>query len=450
MSERKNFILCTDVILHDPSCFTKFKGNNVYIPDFVIKELETIRENNVRKMSDISVFQAKEAFSKLKPYLNGNLQKTISNDGMKLEDDINLRIVKTDNKDVLSLAQNYNKETGNKFIIISKKESIRIDAAFKEIEAEDYKYDRVLEEQITSTKDIILNENKYAGLFYPEDDILSEYASNLFPNMFVRFHNTVINPETAILKRFKGNKFVNLSEEYREFCSIKHRNVEQQIAFELLSDKSVECVTIAGGAGSGKTIVSIAAGIQQTIIEPKYDKIIYVRPTDVAQGALPGDLYDKLKPWMMPFFDSLRVILTKSELALNKSLYKEAFDYDEKSKLIIEEVVKKLIDNEKLELQTFDYMRGRTFHNCFIIIDEAQQFTPHIAKLLLTRSGEGSKFVMIGDPSDNQIDNSTVDPRSNGLVYIAAKMRPTEASGHITFSKIERSKLAAIADELLQ
>ncbi|MDD3303709.1 MAG: PhoH family protein [Clostridia bacterium] len=457
----KHYILATDVLKHDPLSFKKFVGNHVYILSETTKYFSDIVEFPKRH-TDIAVFQAKEALIRLKEAINGNSKKTVLPAGLLLKDvNVTLHIVKCNKpisaqSDILTFANELKVKYPNESVIlVSKTLNTRLDCDFANITAQDYKNDKVYEEEISPYfQKVVLSDEKYIKL---QQDIstfsVKDLGISLFPNCFLEVY-CESDKATPIFIKYDGKHFVNLSHRYNDFAGIKPKNTEQKFVFDLLGDKNVELVTITGSAGSGKTILSVAAALQLAIKDGLYDKIIYVKPTlpaDDGQGYLKGDLYDKLRPYMMSFFDSLSVILTKNE-ASNKVYRKfldSAFDANDKTPIDVEKFAKNLIDRQLLELTCFSYMRGRNIRNSIVIVDEGQQTTPFIAKLMLTRISENAKFVFIGDPSDNQIDTTSVDPRSNGLVYLAARLKNSPITGHVSLKAVERGKLAELADEML-
>lgn len=230
------------------------------------------------------------------------------------------------------------------------------------------------------------------------------------------------------------------------------------MAFELLMDPDIHFVSITGGAGSGKTILSTAVALQKVIEENVYRKIVFVRPVIPAGndiGFLPGTEEEKLRPWMGSFYDAIENLVdykyssrkVKDKNGKNKrngeNVEKENPEFN------VDDFIDQFRRQGAIETKTLTYMRGRTFSDSLVIVDEAQEITPHLAKLMLTRAGFGSKFVFIGDPSDNQIDNILVDAKSNGLVYAVEKMKPFDITGHVTLNQVERSPLAKLAEKYM-
>ena len=229
------------------------------------------------------------------------------------------------------------------------------------------------------------------------------------------------------------------------------------MAFELLMDQSIDFVSISGGAGSGKTILSTAVALQKVIEQGVYRKIIFVKPVVPAGhdiGFLPGTEEDKLRPWMGSFYDAIESLMDlkdnskKERSKASKNRKGEDIEV-KKCEIFVEEFIEQFRRSGAIETKTFTYMRGRTLTDAVVIVDEAQQTTPNLAKRMLTRAGFNSKFVFIGDPTDNQIDNTLVDAKSNGLVYTIEKMKPFDITGHVTLKQVERSPLAKLAEKYM-
>jgi PhoH-like ATPase len=243
---------------------------------------------------------------------------------------------------------------------------------------------------------------------------------------------------TAMARAFpQHNKIVSLSTTRQGFSGcwgIKPRNKEQHFALDALLDDNIKLVTLLGKAGTGKTLVALAAGLQKTTEEQVYNKLLVARPIfplgkDV--GYLPGSMEDKLNPWMQPIFDNVEFLmgLSTADRRRGRRSYRE------------------LIDMGVLQIEALTYIRGRSIPNQYIIIDESQNLTPHEVKTIITRVGQGTKVVLTGDPY--QIDNPYVDADSNGLSYVINKFKGIDIAATVTLSKGERSKLAEIASNLL-
>jgi len=201
--------------------------------------------------------------------------------------------------------------------------------------------------------------------------------------------------------------------------------------------------------------MSTAVALKKVIEQGLFRRVIFVKPVIPAGddiGFLPGTEEEKLKPWMGSFYDAVENLMdAKDKAKKDKIIEKKGKKIDEhevkRTQVTVDNFIEKLRKNGQIETKTFTYMRGRTLSDALVIVDEAQQTTPHLAKLMLTRAGFGSKFVFIGDPSDNQIDNTLVDEKSNGLVYTIEKMKPFDITGHVTLEHVERSQLSKLAEK---
>ncbi|MFH1645869.1 MAG: PhoH family protein [Candidatus Omnitrophota bacterium] len=255
------------------------------------------------------------------------------------------------------------------------------------------------------------------------------------PNEFILLEDEVDEKNTA-LARFnsENNRFESTLHGGEEVWGVKARNREQVIAQELLLDDRIQLVTMVGPAGTGKTLLALAAGLKKVMHDGVYDRMLISRPImplgrDI--GYLPGTKEEKLENWMEPIFDNLEYILTMHRKKDKPHLH----------------TIQDLVKTGMVEMEALTYMRGRSIPKQFIIIDEAQNLTPHEVKTIITRTGSHAKMVLTGDPY--QIDNPYLDSSSNGLTYCIEKMKNQPMFGHITLTKSERSRLASIAAEIL-
>ena len=258
----------------------------------------------------------------------------------------------------------------------------------------------------------------------------SMVKEKLYPNQFLLLISSS-NPKKSAICRFSDHKSplkpINVKE-YSKSWGVVPRNKEQTFAYDLLFDDDVPLVSLIGRAGSGKTLMAIAAGLEQTVgfAERKYKKIVVSRPVQPMGkdiGFLPGTMEEKMLPWLMPIHDNLEFILG------NKNQIKSYFE------------------KGQIEVEAITYIRGRSISNAFIIIDEAQNLTAHEVKTIITRVGENTKIILTGDIE--QIDNIYTNETSNGLTYAIEKFKHAELAGHITFKKGERSKIATLASKVL-
>lgn len=436
----KIFVLDTNVILHDYTCIYQFQDNDVILPITVLEELDKFKRGN-----DLINFQARE-FTRLldeivgdelfnggKPLGQGKGKLRIET-GKPFSDELKASF-KEDIPDhrILSIADYIAKSyPRRRTVLISKDINLRMKAKSLGIQSEDYKTDQVTDEHILD-KTVTTFDNFDDGLI----DTLYNQGSFAQKDVGKDF-----NPEANECFIFRGNsssalaRFDARSEriyrvEKKSAYGIKPRNAEQTFSLNMLMDPEVKLMALTGKAGTGKTLLALAAAIEQ---HRQYEQILLARPIVALSnrdiGYLPGDASEKISPYMQPLFDNLAVI-------------KHTFNPRSNEYQLIEEMVKE----ERLNITPLAYIRGRSLSNAFFIIDEAQNLTPHEIKTIITRAGEGTKMVFTGDLQ--QIDSPYLDMKSNGLAYMTDRMRNQELFAHINLVKGERSYLAELASNLL-
>lgn len=451
---RKNYVLDTNVLLHDPGCIRNFKGNNVVLPIVVLEEIDSLKTRE-----GLCGCQARSAARELSGLMEGKTRQSIQS-GIGLEEGITLRIEmngyhhmadmtdeldlsKNDNRILLTILHIQKSTPETPAILVSKDICMRLKAEAFGIAAEDYETDRIaLEDFYRGCSTATLSEKDIAGIY--DGGLPCPKRIKVFPNQFllIRARET---PAHTVLARCDGEKLVPLQYENRSAWGLTPLNLEQKMAFELMMDDSVKFVSITGGAGSGKTILATAVALEKVVEQHLYRKIIFVRPVIPAGediGFLPGNEEEKLRPWMGSFYDAIESLT----YAGRGRKARRAAAEDATS---VDAIIENLRTSGLIDMKTFTYMRGRTLDDAIVIVDEAQETTPHLAKLMLTRAGEHAKFIFVGDPTDNQIDNIMVDSHSNGLVYLVDKLKNSRLTGHITLSQVERSALARLAEESL-
>jgi len=436
----KYFVLDTNVLIHNPQALNSFADNNVVIPMTVIEELDTFKSASDKKgmhsrqvLREIDSLVKKDAITKGARMKNGGTlwikmsAEKIQLPGMSLE--------KNDNK-ILSVAKEI-QEQGGVVFFISKDLNARIKAEALGIKARDYEKQQVEYTSLyTGWKDAAVNKDIIAEVY--REGKFKPKGFTLLENQYCRLLADKESKTSAICRY---NFIDGVLEPLTEKCDamgITPLNMEQRFAMDLLLNPSVSLVTLVGQAGSGKTLIAIATALAQTIDKkPLYEKILIARPIipmgkDI--GYLPGDKEQKLSYWMQPIFDNLSFIMKRSKSdANNKDTAEEAVQYLLKTKII--------------EIEALTYIRGRSIPNQFMIVDEAQNLTPHEVKTIISRAGEHTKIVMTGDP--DQIDNPYLDANSNGLTYAVERLKGKSLFGHILLSKSERSPLASLAVENL-
>lgn len=436
---RKTFIIDTSVLIHDPECIYSFTNNEVCIPIFVIIELDDLK---ISKRSNVaySARTASRTLVSIQEY--GSLNDP---DGIHLEEeDIIVRVIgSTNGVGVKSLQESNNprkmdlwilqcaldlqEEIGeeSEVILVSKDMNMRILAEAEGLIAQDYESDKVPVETLYSGFREIGEQDFCETLYVPnveisakekiEDSILNEFylAESSNKNFLMRNVGGVLK---AIPKEFN--------------VSIEWRNQEQRMALDILLDESISLVSLVGKAGTGKTFLALACAMAQ--LHSPYEKIILSKPTvDMGRGIgfLPGDLDEKLAPWMQSYFDNLDQLIPGTA---DKGTY---FTGGKKTKNWTY-----LIDTDTLQIQPINSIRGRSISKAIMIIDEAQNLTPHEVKTLITRAAEGTKIILSGDPF--QVDDPFLDQNSNGLTYVTQRMKGSEIFATVFFTEGVRSRLA--------
>ncbi|MEK5256219.1 MULTISPECIES: PhoH family protein [Paenibacillus] len=441
----KIFVLDTNVLLHDPNSIFSFKEHEVVIPAVVLEEIDSKKRNadeigrNARTVSRLL-----DGLREL-----GHLHSGVELEhGGKLKVELNHRSfvkvqemfgeVSNDNR-ILAVALNYLIEEKEKpdprpVVLVSKDVLVRIKADVLGITPEDYLSDRTgdLNELYTGYQSLqvhpALIDEYYSHRSLTVKQLALSYP--LYPHEFVILKDEIGTGKSALLKvNSDATRLEPLYLGNDSVWGISARNAQQRMALELLLNDEIPLVTITGKAGTGKTLLALAAGLFKVEDEHKYKKLLIARPVvpmgkDI--GYLPGEKDEKLRPWMQPIYDNLEFLFDT----------KKAGDID-----------KILMGLGSIQVEALTYIRGRSIPSQFIIIDEAQNLSRHEVKTIVSRAGEGSKVILMGDPE--QIDHPYLDAASNGLSYIVEKFKQQGISGHITLEKGERSRLAQLAADLL-
>ena len=435
----KHFVLDTNVLIHDPRAIFQFADNEVVIPIFVIEEIDNFKKEasergrNAREMArQLDSLRADGArLSDGAPLPNGGRLRVAS-----AARSVPTTLRESQIADHLILMVALDVRDANKndpTIFVTKDVNLRIRADSLGLTAVDFEGERIdIDELYTGMIELPVTAADVDTFFAQNTLPLTE--ANLKANEYVLLRDRE-NPSHSALGRFDaaGKKLVPLRKLRDGVWGIRPRNKEQHCALDLLLCDDVKLVTLVGKAGTGKTMLAIAAGLQKVVEEQLYSKMLVSRPIfplgrDV--GYLPGDIQEKLNPWMQPIYDNVEFLM-----GLSKTERKSGRSYQE------------LIDMGYIEIEPLTYIRGRSIPNQFIIIDEAQNLTPHEVKTIITRVGEATKVVLTGDPY--QIDNPYVDATSNGLTTVVEKFKGEPVAGHVTLSKGERSPLAELASNVL-
>jgi PhoH-like ATPase len=437
----KIFVLDTSVLLFDHNALSNFQDNDIVIPITVLEELDNFKIGN-----DTKNFEAREVIRYLdKLSENKNLHEWIHQgtkkgrikiyNGNNKVMEVNAESVyggeKNDHK-ILNVALILSKENKkSKVVLVTKDINLRIKAKALGIDAEDYRTGKVEDMDNVSEGTFALNtldakiiQEIYAKSFVKENNILN---GNKVANGYYVLNNCT---QSALVRYDESSDCICKVDKTYAY-GIKPKNAEQTFAIDALLNDDIKLVALQGVAGTGKTMLALAAALEQM---GNYEKIILTRPivplSNKDIGFLPGDADDKISPYMMPLWDNLNFI---------KSQHKE------KSKK--SSIVDQLKSEGKLEVTALTFIRGRSLSNVFFIVDEAQNLTPHEIKTIITRAGEGTKIVFTGDV--HQIDTPYMDERSNGLTYIIDKLKGQALFAHIKLEKGERSELANLANKLL-
>ena len=431
----KTFVIDTNVLIHRPDAFMSFRDSMVIIPLWVFEELDNLKRDHAgRGRSARQAIRYINEFTK-----RGNLQDGVKlpsggtlkvgfGQNARIPDD--LSIDKMDNKIILcalSLMQE-----GNDVFFVSKDINARIKAAVLGIKAVDYEKNKVsMEHLYDGVVESTIGDEQLTS--FQMSGRLAWDERPLFPHQYVLFRQEKEENKTLhIGRRLENEDLLKYVESWQEpIMGIKPLNVKQRMAFDLLMDDSIPLVTLVGKAGTGKTLLAMAAALKKTLEEKQYSRVLVSRPIiPMGQdlGYLPGQKQAKMSHWMQPVFDNLEFIIDSAKQQNLKS-------------------IDQLLNNKVMEIEAITYIRGRSLPRQYIIIDEAQNLTPHEVKTIVSRAGDGSKVVLTGDPY--QIDSPYLDAESNGLTYLVEAFKGQTLAGHISLAKSERSPLAELAAELL-
>ncbi|HVR64850.1 MAG TPA: PhoH family protein [Polyangia bacterium] len=435
----KHFVLDTNVLIHDPGAMLHFADNEVVIPIFVLEEIDQFKKEasergrNAREVARVLDRLRKEGAR----LADGALLES----GGRLRVASAARAVPTTLREsqiadhlILMVALDVrDAHPDEPTIFVTKDVNLRIRADALGLTAMDFEGERIdISELYAGIVELPVTGADVDAFFASGALELSQ--ASLYPSQYVLLRDPE-TPSHSALGRFDGaaKKLVPLRKLRDGVWGIRPRNKEQHCALDLLLADDIKLVTLVGKAGTGKTMLALAAGLQKVVEEQIYSKLLVSRPIfplgrDV--GYLPGDLEQKLNPWMQPIYDNVEFLM-----GLSKSERKSGRSYQE------------LIDMGFIEIEPLTYIRGRSIPNQFIIVDEAQNLTPHEVKTIITRVGEATKVVLTGDPY--QIDNPYVDATSNGLTTVVEKFKGEALAGHVTLSKGERSPLAELASNVL-
>lgn len=439
---RKTFVLDTNVILHDSTCLTQFKHHSIVIPITVLEELD-----NFKKGNQSTNFHAREFLRSLdalggegmfdRGIVVGPKHGTVR---VQLEREFhpdlehNFGHTKPDHL-ILNCAYTLAKESKNgRVVLVSKDVNLRLKAKAVGLASEDYTSDQVkdLSKLYSGTRSVEDLDSSLIDTLYANSGL--EAAMLGLERPLLANENLILrNHQKSALARFHAGDGTVRRVTKSHVFGVAPRNVEQTFALGVLCDPEIPLVSLSGTAGTGKTLLALAAALEQ---RRNYRQIFLARPivplSNKDMGYLPGEMKAKLDPYMQPIYDNLGVIMNHNGNGEGKSASQQ---------------IQQMLEDEKLTVSALSYIRGRSLNRIFFIVDEAQNLTPHEVKTIITRAGEGTKIVFTGDIY--QIDHPYLDAQSNGLSYLIEKMQGQPLYAHVTLEKGERSELAQLASDLL-
>jgi len=441
--EKKIFILDTSVILFESNSILNFDEHDIGIPITVLEELDNFKKGNdiknfearefIRLMDKLAKDQMLHRWNPINGKGKGNFKVLMDTGGVGISDANKIfNEDKADHRILNSALQTQKEEKGRKVILISKDINLRLKAKSLGLQAEDYTTGKVQNlSSLYTGKTLVDNvapdmiDLLYSKGYCQPGDLLKDFSP-------VKNHYYILKSgKKSVLAFFNSANGMIEHVEKKPAYGIKPRNAEQAFAIHAVLKPEIKLVTMQGVAGTGKTLIALAASMEQ---KREYKQIYLARPivplSNKDIGYLPGDIKSKLNPYMEPLWDNLKFIQNQ---------------YSESDKEYAK--IAEMVTNEKLVITPLAYIRGRSLSNICFIVDEAQNLTPHEVKTIITRAGENTKIIFTGDIY--QIDTPYLDSQSNGLSYLIDRIKDHELYAHITLEKGERSELANLANELL-
>lgn len=436
----------------DPNSFNSFGTNDVCIPLVVLEELDSQKKRmdevgrNARDVCrNLDELRSRGSLNDWVSLENGGRLKIV-NSLANIRQNFPSDLIETKNDNIIITLARYLKDTeldgSERVVLVSKDINVRIKCDALGVKAEDYKKSQVAlqaNDIYTGVSVVSLSDDQVAAAWSKKCLLEQDVNIKSYQNQIVVIPKGDDHSSTTVLRRKKN--YYKLVEDHHNVFGLEPKTKEQNFALELLLDPEVKLVTLSGKAGCGKTAVALAAGLHQTLGQsPVYEKMIVTRPVEPVGkdiGFLPGSLAEKMEPWIAPIKDNLAFLLSKSGNKKQQKSMDSAKD----------PYMELLFRNGKIEVEAVTYIRGRSIPNSFIIVDEAQNLTPHQLKTIITRSGENSKIVLCGDVE--QIDVSFMDSVSNGLSFVIETFKEQELAGHVTMLKGVRSPLASLAAQLM-
>jgi PhoH-like ATPase len=435
---KKIYVLDTNVFLTNANCIFEFKNNDIIIPLKVLDEIDKHKKRQdgvgLNARSTIRILDSLRS--------KGNLHKGVRiarGKGVLSVRDYKEEYVphgcdlkSADNEIIATaLTEIKNEDHNRKVIVVTRDINMRVKCDSLGVKTEDYIPNKIISntnELYTGFAKHLVDDQVIDQFYLGEQVFLDSEEVQLLPNQFLMLVSSANEKKTALARFTSYDSHLQRVEEYRQgIWSLKPRNKEQMFGLDLLMDPEIPIVTLIGKAGCGKTLLALAAGLEQVLETGIYKKLVVSRPVQPLGkdiGYLPGTMEEKMRPWLMPVQDNLDFLLNGK---------KDNISY--------------LYDDGTIQVEALTYIRGRSISNAFIIVDEAQNLTTHELKTIITRVGENTKIILTGDIE--QIDSVYLDSTSNGLSYAVEKMKPHNLAGHVTLVKGERSKVATLASKVL-
>lgn len=429
----KKFILDTNVIISDPNCIKKFEENEIHIPLIVIQELDKLKKGQDEKARNARMFS--RTVDKLMAKGKRTKDKLCTGVDLKSGGKMFVTIAEVDDvpqgldlkiNDDMILYTAY--KVGG--IVVSRDLNVRLKADALDIPAEDYKAGKIKvkdDDDLKGHRIVRLSAEKIDE-FRSEGFV--EYKGGHFPNEYYIIKENGNDKNSALGRYSKQMGGIVELIQPDTLWGITPRNAEQRFAVDALLNDEIKLVSLLGKAGTGKTLLTVAAGLFKSLEDSSYKRMLISRPIvpmGKDLGYLPGDIEEKLNPWMQPIYDNLDHLFGTKQGRSNQWM--------------------QLVDQGLIKIEALTYIRGRSIPQQFLIVDEAQNLSSHEIKTIITRAGEGTKIILTGDRE--QIDNPYLDAVNNGLTYVVEKMKQETIVAHVELSKGERSELADIATKLL-
>tara|TARA_Y100001973_G_scaffold79520_1_gene116868 strand:- start:490 stop:1797 length:1308 start_codon:yes stop_codon:yes gene_type:complete len=434
---KKTYVLDTNVFLTNYKCLYAYGNNDIVVPLKVLEEIDKHkkRQDGVGLNARMSI----RVLDNLRT--RGNLYRGVriakgkgilsirSYDSKLMPADLDLS--SADNQIIGTAISEKQKLGKRKVIVVTRDINMRVKCDALQVPTEDYVSDQIVRSRnhlyTGLTKHLV--DDQIVDHFYSDEEVfLDKEDIKLMPNQFVMLVSNSNEKKTALAQFLSYAQPLKQINEYkRGVWGLKARNKEQVFALNLLMDKEIPIVTMIGKAGCGKTLLAIAAGLEQVLEQGEYKKLVVSRPVQPMGkdiGYLPGSMEEKMRPWLLPVQDNLEFLLGDAKDTMGL-----------------------MLDQGKIEIEALTYIRGRSISNAYIIVDEAQNLTIHELKTIVTRAGEGTKIILTGDIE--QIDNTYLDATSNGLSYAVEKLKQYDLTGHVALEKGERSKIATLAAKVL-